>query len=154
VPKRSVLAGDPYYCQCLKTARLVAESLELSSDRWAVSFQSRLGRAEWLQPYTVEQLREWARAGVRRVDVICPGFAADCLETLEEIALRYREEFEKAGGAALRYVPALNARADHVAFLAGLIARNLQGWPEPHKSQSGASAAESARRAREMGAVH
>jgi protoporphyrin/coproporphyrin ferrochelatase len=154
IPKRSVLAGDPYYCQCLKTARLVAAALELPETRWAVSFQSRLGRAEWLQPYTAELLPQWARAGIRTVDVICPGFSADCLETLEEIALRNGEDFERAGGTALRYIPALNARPEHVELLAELCMRHLQGWPEAVAPADPMDAAASARRAREMGAVH
>jgi ferrochelatase len=154
IPRQSVLAGDPYYCQCLKTARLVAEALELPKERWAVSFQSRVGRAEWLKPYTAELLPQWASAGVRTVDVICPGFSADCLETLEEIALRNREDLEHAGGTSLNYVPALNARPDHIEFLADLVLRHLQGWSEVEAETDPRIVAESARRARELGAKH
>jgi protoheme ferro-lyase len=104
IPKQTSLAGDPYYCQCLKTARLVAEGARAAEGSLGVSFQSRLGRAQWLQPYTAELLPAWAREGVREVDIISPGFAADCVETLEEIAIRYRTDFEAAGGASLRYI--------------------------------------------------
>jgi len=130
LPKRNLLAGDPYYCQCHKTARLVAERLELAPEQWAVAFQSRFGRAEWLQPYTSALLTDWAQAGVKRVDVVCPGFAADCLETLEEIALENRQTFLDAGGEYYRYLPALNDAPDHIAALAGLIERHTAGWPE------------------------
>ena len=130
VPKRSLLAGDPYHCECHKTARLVAEALELPSDRWAVSFQSRFGRAEWLQPYTSELLKDWARQGISSVDVICPGFSADCLETLEEITDENRTFYLEAGGKQFRYIPALNDRDDHIEALHNLILHHTQGWPE------------------------
>lgn len=130
VPKRYLLAGDPYHCQCLKTARLVAQSLSLTEQEWSVSFQSQVGREEWLRPYTDEHLLEFAKNGPKRVTVVCPGFATDCLETLEEIALRNREAFLATGGEAYDYVPALNAEEAHVATLANLISRHAQGWPE------------------------
>ena len=130
LPQRNLLAGDPYYCQCQKTARLVAERLELPTDAWAVAFQSRFGRAEWLQPYTSVLLADWARAGIKSVDVVCPGFAADCLETLEEIALENRQTFLDAGGERYRYLPALNDDPRHIAALVGLIERHAAGWPE------------------------
>src|SRR5688572_29760126 len=130
VPKRYVLAGDPYYCHCRKTARLVAERLALGEKEWSVSFQSQVGREEWLRPYTDEQLLEFAKNGPKRVTVVCPGFATDCLETLEEIAIRNREPFMAAGGEAYDYVPALNAEDSHVAALANVISRHAQGWPE------------------------
>ena len=130
LPQRNLLAGDPYHCQCHKTARLVAERLGLSATQWAVAFQSRFGRAEWLQPYTSELLAVWARAGVSSVDVVCPGFAADCLETLEEIALENRQVFLEAGGTTYRYLPALNDDPGHIAALAGLVERHAAGWPE------------------------
>ena len=128
IPRHYFLAGDPYHCECHKTARLVADALGLGVDEWAVSFQSRLGPRAWLKPYTDKLLTQWARGGVGRVDVVCPGFAADCLETLEEVAMRYRELFVAKGGEALHYVPALNARPDHIAMLAALVAEH--GWPE------------------------
>ena len=130
LPQRNLLAGDPYYCQCQKTARLVAERLALPTDAWAVAFQSRFGRAEWLQPYTSVLLADWARAGIKSVDVVCPGFAADCLETLEEIALENRQTFLEAGGERYRYLPALNDDPRHIAALVGLIERHAAGWPE------------------------
>ena len=130
LPKRNLLAGDPYHCQCHKTARLVAERLELAPEQWVVAFQSRFGRAEWLQPYTSVLLTEWGKAGVKSVDVVCPGFAADCLETLEEIAMENRQTFLDAGGERYRYLPALNDASDHITALAGLVERHATGWPE------------------------
>ncbi len=128
IPQRYLELGDPYYCFCQKTARLLAESLSLQDSQWSVSFQSRVGRAKWLSPYSDVAIPALARRGVRRLDTICPGFSADCLETLEEVALRYGEQFRAAGGEALRYIPALNARADHIAALAALARRHLGGW--------------------------
>ena len=156
VPERTLHAGDPYHCQCRKTARLVAEALELGDDDWQVSFQSRVGRERWLHPYTDEILKEWGREGLGKIDVVCPGFAVDCLETLEEIAIGEAESYQAAGGGELRYVPALNARDDHVSFLSRTIERNVAGWPETSTdwSQSAATRAmeKSLERARAMGA--
>lgn len=156
VPRRMLDDGDPYHCQCRKTARLVAESLELGAGEWAVGFQSRIGRREWLRPYTDELLERWGRDGVGDIDVVCPGFSADCLETLEEIEIRNAELYAAAGGGCLRYIPALNARDDHVAFLSRLVEKNAGGWPETSHDWSPAEAANamdrSLRRAREMGA--
>jgi ferrochelatase len=129
VPRRYLLAGDPYHCQCQKTARLVARRLALDDNDWSVSFQSQVGREEWLRPYTDDRLLEFARTGPKRLTVVCPGFATDCLETLEEIALRNRQLFLEAGGEAYDYVPALNAGDAHVAALEHLISRHAQGWP-------------------------
>jgi len=132
LPQRYVDAGDPYADQCLTTARLLREELGWPEERTVISFQSRFGREPWLEPATDETLRALAQKGVARVDVICPGFATDCLETLEEIALGGREQFMAAGGREFRYVPALNARANHVGALAGLVRRQLGGWaPTP-----------------------
>jgi ferrochelatase len=157
IPKQTLLAGDPYHCQCQKTARLVAESLELDDGEWGVSFQSRLGRAEWLKPYTEDTLREWGRERAGLVDIICPGFPADCLETLEEIAIQGAETFRTAGGGDLRYIPALNAREDHVSFLSRTIERSVSGWPEANPDWSLSEASrqleKSLQRAREMGAT-
>jgi ferrochelatase len=130
LPKENLAKGDPYHCQCRKTARLVAEALDLDGESWLVAFQSRVGRAEWLRPYADETIAELGVQGVERLDVVCPGFAADCLETLEEIAMQNAERFVASGGGTLRYIPALNAREDHVAFLAGLIEKHAAGWPE------------------------
>lgn len=156
VPRRTLDSGDPYHCQCHKTARLVAAALELDDDKWHVSFQSRLGWDEWLKPYTDEMLQDWGKDKFGKIDVISPGFSVDCLETLEEIQIRYAELFEQAGGGELRYIPALNARDDHVAFLSRLIEKNVCGWPEasPDWSDSEASRQmeKSLQRARAMGA--
>ncbi|MGR6035439.1 MAG: ferrochelatase [Candidatus Nitrosoglobus sp.] len=130
LPKRYLLAGDPYHCYCHKTARLLAERLGLEEGDWQVAFQSRFGREEWLKPYADHLLREWAEAGVKRVDVICPGFAVDCLETLEEMAERNRELFLRAGGKEYHYIPALNNEPSHIRALADLVERHTQGWVE------------------------
>lgn len=155
VPRRTLLSGDPYHCHCLKTARLVAEALGLEDDAWHVSFQSRVGREEWLKPYTDETLEDWGRQGAGDIDVICPAFSVDCLETLEEIAMEGAEQFAEAGGGKLRYIPCLNAREDHIAFLADLIEKNVAGWPESLPDWSSADLAgdleQSRRRASAMG---
>lgn len=129
IPKSYVLAGDPYFRQCQETARLIAERLRLDERDWSVSFQSQVGRAEWLRPYTDELLKQFALEGRREVTVACPGFSIDCLETLEEIGLRNRSAFLASGGSAYDYVPALNASDAHVDLLTHLIARHVQGWP-------------------------
>ena len=120
--------GDPYHCECLKTGRLLAEKLELEADDWRVTFQSRFGRAEWLQPYTEPTLKALAKAGDEGVDVICPGFAADCLETLEEIAIEARAAFLEAGGKTFHYIPCLNNSPEGMKAMAGVALRHLQGW--------------------------
>jgi len=125
IPKQVSDAGDPYAGQCRATAAALAERLSLKEEEWQCVFQSRFGAAEWLKPYTEDSLRECAAKGQKRVDVICPGFAADCLETLEEIGMRYAESFHAAGGESLRYIPALNAQDDHVRALAGLVRARL-----------------------------
>ncbi len=130
MPKQFLLAGDPYHCYCQNTARLVAEKLNLKKDQWLLSFQSLFGKAEWLKPYSQLTLQEWGRTGVKSVDVVCPGFSADCLETLEEIAILNKEFFIDAGGESLNYIPALNDRADHIDMLANVVMRHSQGWPE------------------------
>lgn len=128
IPQRYANAGDPYPRECAETARLLAGELGLGKERWLLSFQSRFGREPWLTPYTDETLRAWGGQGIKRVDVICPGFAADCLETLEEIAMQNRDIFLGAGGERFRYIPALNDRDDHIAALAAIIQANLAGW--------------------------
>ncbi len=132
VPRSTLMKGDPYHCQCQKTARLVAAALELGDDEWILSFQSRVGREEWLRPYTDETIVELGQQGLDRLDVVCPGFSTDCLETLEEIAMQNAELFLESGGESLHYIPALNARDDHVRFLADLIERHLGGWPRSY----------------------
>ena len=128
IPKRYFLAGDPYFCECHKLARLAAEELQLPPERWQVSFQSLFGKEEWLRPYTDQTITALAKSGLRRLDVVCPGFSADCLETIEEIDEQNREIFLHAGGERYRYIPALNDRPDHVRFLTDLVIRNLHGW--------------------------
>ncbi len=129
-PKRYLLNGDPYHCQCRKTARLVAETLELDDGEWTVAFQSRFGNEEWLKPYTDETVSAFAREGMKTLDVICAGFSADCLETLEEIEGENAEYFEENGGEALRYIRCLNDRPDHLEMLTELLMEHVQGWPE------------------------
>lgn len=130
IPKHYFLAGDPYHCECHKTARLVAEELGMQEDEWLVTFQSRFGPREWLQPYTDETLQSLAEAGTRSVSVICPGFSSDCLETLEEINIQYRARFTTAGGEKYTYIPALNDSPAHIEALTALILKHVQGWPE------------------------
>jgi ferrochelatase len=130
IPKKYLLAGDPYHCQCQKTARLLAESLGLDKEQCLVTFQSRVGPAEWLQPYTDVTLGELPARGVKSLDVLCPGFSADCLETLEEIAMRGRDTFLQAGGERYNYIPALNDAAVHIEGLTELVLRHSVGWPE------------------------
>jgi ferrochelatase len=128
LPRRSLDLGDPYHCHCQKTARLVAAELGLEREQYAVTFQSRFGRAEWLAPYTQPTLVALAKEAMRRVDVVCPGFVSDCLETLEEIAQEGQAAFLKAGGGEFHYIPCLNERPAWIAALADLAVRNLQGW--------------------------
>lgn len=125
VPARSVALGDPYEAQCRETARLLGQRLGLRDDELIVCFQSRFGRARWLEPYTEPTLRRLATAGISRVDVICPGFAADCLETLEEIAQEGRDAFLAAGGREFHYIPCLNDRPRWIAALGALAVRHL-----------------------------
>jgi len=131
IPQRYFDAGDPYFCNCHKTARLAAERLGLPRDRWEISFQSLFGREEWIKPYSEQTIKAMARSGVKSLDVVCPGFSADCLETLEEIDEQNREFFLHAGGETYRYIPALNDRPDHVRVLADVVQANLAGWVVP-----------------------
>lgn len=126
LPKTSVAKGDPYYYHCHQTTQLIIENLQLPASTWELTFQSRLGRAEWLQPYTQETLINLPKRGITEVVVICPGFAVDCLETLEEINLQNREAFLNAGGKVFHYIPALNTDAAHVELLSQLAFRQLQ----------------------------
>lgn len=128
VPRRTLELGDPYHCECHKTARLVAESLSFPADRILVTFQSRFGKAEWLKPYTQPTLEALARDGITRVDVICPGFVADCLETLEEIALECKEAFLTHGGRTFHYIPCLNERHDWISALTEITRTYLGHW--------------------------
>ncbi|MBI5890791.1 MAG: ferrochelatase [Nitrosomonadales bacterium] len=128
LPQFSLDKGDPYHCECHKTGRLLAQELGLRAEQYAVSFQSRFGRAKWLQPYTASTLKEWGKHKIKRVDVVCPGFVADCLETLEEIAMECRDDFQHAGGGEYNYIPCLNDRNDWIHALTDLVLDNLQGW--------------------------
>jgi ferrochelatase len=130
IPKRYFMAGDPYHCHCHKTARMVVEGLGLAEDRWMVSFQSRVGRDEWLQPYTDETLKLWGSDGVKSVHVVAPGFSADCLETLEEIDVENRSYFLEAGGESYHYIPCLNDDPAHIEMMMGLVEQHVAGWPE------------------------
>ena len=137
LPKRSLDLGDPYFCECQKTGRLLAERLGLSAEQYRVCFQSRFGKAEWLQPYTAPTLVKLGQEGTERIDIICPGFTADCLETLEEIAMEGKHDFITAGGKAYHYIPALNEDEAWITALTDLVERHLSGWPskladEPH----------------------
>jgi protoporphyrin/coproporphyrin ferrochelatase len=143
--------GDPYHCECHKTARLLAEALSLRADEYQVCFQSRFGRARWLQPYTATTLAALGKDGVQRVDVICPGFPADCLETLEEIAIEGKATFQQAGGKAFHYIAGLNERDEWIHALAALAATHLQGWPTRDKPDA-AGLELSALRAKALGA--
>lgn len=128
LPERSARAGDPYFNQCHETAFRLRDALGLREDDVQVAFQSRLGRQRWLRPYTQETVVAMAREGVKTLDVLCPGFAVDCLETLEEVALRYRAAFLTQGGERFDYIPALNDSREHVDALAQLTLKHLQGW--------------------------
>lgn len=129
VPERTLHLGDPYHCECFKTARLLAEALGLSKEQYKVSFQSRLGRAKWLQPYTEPTLIAMGQAGVKRVDVVCPAFTSDCLETLEEINMEAREAFLHAGGQEFHYIACLNDDPAWITALSEITQQHLQGWP-------------------------
>jgi ferrochelatase len=127
-PRSYLDRGDPYHCECLKTTRLVAEELGLEEGTYMSSFQSRFGREEWLKPYTDETLKGMPGEGVKSVQVICPGFSADCLETLEEIAVENRDYFISAGGETFNYIPCLNSSAGHIEALEAIALQHLQGW--------------------------
>ncbi len=131
VPKRYLMEGDPYHCQCQKTSRLLREQLGWAPEQIVTTFQSRFGPEEWLKPYTVEEVARLAESGVKRLAVIAPAFSADCIETLEEINEEIRESFEEAGGESFTYIPCLNADEAHLMALSDVITDNLRGWIEP-----------------------
>jgi ferrochelatase len=128
VPRYTLDKGDPYHCECQKTGRLLSEALGLETSQFRLTFQSRFGRAEWLQPYTDKTLAELGRAGTGRVDVVAPGFTADCLETLEELAMEGRASFFAAGGKEFNYIPALNEHPQWIDALGRIALENLGGW--------------------------
>lgn len=143
VPRRSLDLGDPYHCECYKTARLVAQALELPAERWQVTFQSRFGKAEWLKPYTEPTLEKLAGEGLKSVDLMCPGFVSDCLETLEEIAMECKAAFLGAGGERFHYIACLNERPDWISALQHIIGEHLGNWldlPAPDAAQLAAAA--------------
>src|SRR4051812_17494844 len=129
VPERTLHLGDPYHCECQKTARLLAEWLQLAPGQYTLSFQSRFGKAKWLEPYTQPPVEALARKGVRRLEVVCPGFTSDCLETLEEIGMEVRAAFLAAGGQEYRYIPCLNDETDWIGALGQITLQHLAGWP-------------------------
>ncbi|GHT81506.1 ferrochelatase [Betaproteobacteria bacterium] len=131
LPRRMVELGDPYQAECLETAHLLQQALALPDDKVRITFQSRFGRAAWLQPYTQPTIEALASSGIKQIDVICPGFVADCLETLEEIALLCRDAFLTRGGKAFHYIPCLNDDPDWISALAALIHQHLGGWLPP-----------------------
>ncbi|WP_100643608.1 ferrochelatase [Alteromonas facilis] len=128
IPKRYLLNGDPYHCECYKTSRLIAEKLGLNKDDYMTTFQSRFGREEWLKPYTDHTLQALPSEGVKSVQVVCPGFSADCLETIEEIGIENRDYFIEAGGERYEYIAALNSDPAHIDVLFSIIQRNLANW--------------------------
>lgn len=156
VPKRTLLLGDPYHCECQKTARLLATALGLAPTDYLVAFQSRFGKAEWLQPYTAPMLIKLAKDGVKRVDVVCPGFTSDCLETLEEIAMEAKRDFLTAGGETFHYIPSLNEDPAWIDALADIAEQHMSGWPTmpgPVAREASKKNAEAAcKKALEMGA--
>jgi ferrochelatase len=136
LPQFSLDKGDPYHCECHKTGRLLAQELGLKPEQYFISFQSRFGKAEWLKPYTTATLLELGKKKTKRVDVVCPGFVADCLETLEEIAMEGKEDFQHAGGGEYHYIPCLNERDDWMHALTDLVMDNLHGWlVEPNAAE-------------------
>jgi ferrochelatase len=131
IPLRYLKNGDPYHCECHKTSRLLAERLGLSTTEYMTTFQSRFGREEWLKPYTDHTLQAFPAEGVKSVQIVCPGFSADCLETIEEIGEENRDYFMQAGGERYEYIAALNASEEHIAALTSLVKDNMQGWVLP-----------------------
>lgn len=138
VPRKTLDLGDPYHCECQKTGRLLAEALALTSDQYQVCFQSRFGFSEWLGPYTSKTLKELGRQNLKRVDVVCPGFVADCLETLEEIAIEGKATFIEAGGEDFHYIPCLNEHSDWIKVLGDITHRHLAGWLDQQVSEEAA----------------
>jgi len=131
VPKAHLIGGDPYHCQCHKTSRLLAEKLGLDNDEYLIAFQSRFGKQEWLKPYLASTLEKLGKAKTKRIDVICPGFSSDCLETLEEIAMEGRHIFQNNGGGEYHYIPALNENEAWIHAMTEIALENLQGWVSP-----------------------
>jgi protoporphyrin/coproporphyrin ferrochelatase len=152
VPERTLHLGDMYHCECMKTARLLAEHLGLSKEQYRVTFQSRFGRAKWLQPYTEPTLIALAKAGIERVDLICPGFTSDCLETLEEIDMEAREAFTHAGGKQFNYIPCPNDNPEWMGVLRDIAMQHMGGWLDAKPSATDIEMQQSRARALTMGA--
>jgi len=150
VPRKTLEKGDPYHCECQKTGRLLAEALELTNDQYQVCFQSRFGFSQWLNPYTSEVLRELGKQKTGRVDVVCPGFVSDCLETLEEIAMEGKTIFTEAGGGEFHYIPSLNEHPEWIKAIGDIIQTHLAGWVTQPPSEEAAK--QSRERALALGA--
>ena len=150
VPRYTLEKGDPYHCECQKTGRLLAEALGLDATQYRLTFQSRFGRAEWLQPYTDKTLEALGREGVARVDIVAPGFTADCLETLEELAMEGRASFLQAGGKAFHYIPALNEHPQWIDALGRIALDNLGGWVSDSRDDEADEAERRASKARAL----
>ncbi|MEY3831717.1 MAG: hypothetical protein RJA82_664 [Pseudomonadota bacterium] len=150
LPKRNLMQGDPYHCECLKTGRLLGEALELEPNQYHVTFQSRFGRAEWLKPYTALTLEGLGKDSCPHIDIVCPGFPADCLETLEEIAMEGQEIFHEHGGGDYRYIPCLNDDPAFISALEQIAQAHMQGWPSVPDSAADLAVRE--RRAQEVSA--
>lgn len=153
VPRFTLERGDPYHCECQKSGRLLAEALSLRPEDYAITFQSRFGRAEWLKPYTLETVTALGRQKLRRIDVVCPGFVSDCLETLEEIGIENKAAFLSAGGGEFHYIPCLNESEAWIEALAGIAQAHLRGWTEPFGPAPQAEAGASRTRALALGAA-
>jgi ferrochelatase len=151
VPERTLHLGDQYHCECHKTARLMAEQLGLSKGQYSVTFQSRFGKAKWLEPYTEPTVRQLAQNGTKRIDIVCPGFSSDCLETLEEIAMEVCDAFMEEGGESFHYIPCLNDHPEWIQALVQVTHQHTGGWPLGLPSE--ASGAMSRQAALEMGAT-
>ena len=154
VPKAHLMGGDPYHCECHKTARLLGESLGLNKDQYQVAFQSRFGKQEWLKPYLASTLKELGKAKTKRLDVVCPGFSSDCLETLEEIAMEGKVIFQSNGGGEYHYIPALNENDAWIHAMTDIALENLGGWVHPEWDKFAAQQAshDTAVRAKALGA--
>jgi ferrochelatase len=144
VPERTLKLGDPYHCECHKTARLLAQALGLQKDQYKVCFQSRFGKAKWLEPYTEPTVRELARNGCKSIDIVCPGFVSDCLETLEEIAMEVKAAFVEEGGSSFHYIPCLNDSQVWINALQEIVKTHISGWPLEQAPQSERDAARQA----------
>lgn len=135
IPKRYLTNGDPYHCECYKTSRLLADKLGLSDNEYMTTFQSRFGREEWLKPYTDHTLQALAGEGVKSIQVVCPGFSADCLETIEEIGIENRDYFLEAGGERFEYIEALNSDDNHIDALSAVVNKHMSGWVLDNNSE-------------------